>query len=233
MGNVVANDSGPNTVTDYTIVGDIIKSGSILGFVGLGDGDDKFNGGANPEKVLDDKGADIVNLGGGSDTYVATGAFGNDGIDTVRGSAGIDTYDASAATSDLLINLDSVTHSGQAANTASGTDISGTAKDMIFGFENARGGANHDFIFGSAAANQLDGNGSGDHLTGLGGSDTLFGGAGIDTLNGGAGKDLLVGGADLDSFEYSATTDSGITAATRDLILDFEDGIDIIDLTGC
>jgi hypothetical protein len=79
-------------VTDYAIVGDVIKSGSILGIVDLRFGDDIFNGGGKSERVLDGDGADIVNLGGGVDTYIATGNKGADGIDTGRGQVGIDTY---------------------------------------------------------------------------------------------------------------------------------------------
>jgi Ca2+-binding RTX toxin-like protein len=65
---------------------------------------------------------------------------------------------------------------------------------------------------------------------GFGGKDTLIGGAGADGLAGGAGADTLIGGPDADVFQFLATSDSGITAATRDLIADFQDGIDIIDL---
>jgi Ca2+-binding RTX toxin-like protein len=49
-------------------------------------------------------------------------------------------------------------------------------------------------------------------------------------LRGGAGKDTLIGGPGADVFQYFATSDSGITAGTRDLIADFEPGIDKIDL---
>jgi Peptidase M10 serralysin C terminal len=236
IGGDVIGGIGPDTVTDYAIVGDVIKSGSILGDIDLDAGDDKFTGGSKPERVLDDKGADFVALGGGSDTYIATGAIVLDGIDIVRGGLGIDTYDASGAIGTNQINLAGVEHLNPlslavvAANTASGTSISGTAKDTIFGFENARGGTSSDLIFGSEAANQLDGNGSFDNLFGFGGNDALFGGAGGDTLAGGAGRDFLQGGTEPDVFYYSATTDSGVTNATRDLILDFEDGIDRIDL---
>jgi hypothetical protein len=55
-----------------------------------------------------------------------------------------------------VINLNNVTNV-LAANTATGTDISGTVKDSIFGFENAKGGAGTDEIYGSAVANVLDG----------------------------------------------------------------------------
>jgi serralysin len=141
--NSVSGGSGSDTVTDFVIVGDVIKSGTITGFVSLGGGNDTFNGGANPETVLDGDGADIMSLGGGNDRYTATGNNGADGIDTVRGGAGIDTYDASAAISTVQINLDTVAHAGMglvAANTATGFEIAGIANDTIFGFENASGG---------------------------------------------------------------------------------------------
>jgi Ca2+-binding RTX toxin-like protein len=143
-------------------------------------------------------------------------------------SLSVDTYDASAATTGCSINLDSVGH-GVPANTAFGTDISGSAKDTITGFENANGGLGQDFIFGSAAGNTLKGNAGFDLLIGFGGKDTLDGGPGNDFLFGGAGKDQLTGGLDADTFAYNALSDSGITAATRDVIIDFQHG-DVIDL---
>jgi Ca2+-binding RTX toxin-like protein len=208
-GNVFGR-SGSDSVTNFAMVGDVMKSGTIDATIDLGTGNDKFTGGANPEILVDDDGADMVALGGGNDTYIATGgSFGADGIDTVRGGAGIDTYDASAATSNVFINLAAVPHdlgpfnpgSGPvAANTATGFDISGTAEDTITGFENAIGGAGGDIIYGTAASNVLSGNGGFDVLYGFGGDDTLNGGAGVDVLFGGAGKDQLTGGADQDPF---------------------------------
>ena len=49
-------------------------------------------------------------------------------------------------------------------------------------------------------------------------------------LAGGAGTDRLIGGAMSDIFSFTAASDSGVTAATRDTIEDFEDGVDLIDL---
>jgi Ca2+-binding RTX toxin-like protein len=237
-GDVFA-DAGADRVTDFAIVGDVMKSGTITGTVSLGDGNDTFTGGANPESVQDGNGADIVTLGGGNDTYIATGGSAGDGIDIVKGGAGADTYDAAGALAGLnRINLDTAAHdfvigafSGTvAANTATGADISGTAKDTIFGFENVNGSPNDDAIFGSAASNVLSGNNGHDFLSGLGGNDTLIGGTGNDDLFGGLGKDQLTGGPDADTFHYTALSESGITAATRDLIADFEQGSDHIDL---
>jgi hypothetical protein len=47
------------------------------------------------------------------------------------------------------------------------------------------------------------------------------------------GRDLLYGGGsdgDADLFAYNGVSQSGITGATRDVIADFEDGVDLIDL---
>jgi Ca2+-binding RTX toxin-like protein len=227
---------GDDKVTNFVMIGDVMKSGTITGTIYLGVGNDKFFGGNNAERVNDDDGADSYTFGGGNDIYIATGLSGADLNDIIRGGAGIDTYDASAA-NDVRINLDTVAHDLNgfvpvAANTAIGPAISGGfAKDSIFGFENANGGAGNDFIYGTAGANVLSGGAGVNNLLGFGGNDTLNGGAGLDGLNGGAGKDQLTGGAGQDSFVYTALSDSGITASARDLIADFEQGIDHIDLS--
>jgi Ca2+-binding RTX toxin-like protein len=58
----------------------------------------------------------------------------------------------------------------------------------------------------------------------------LTGGSGADVLIGGAGSDLLAGGAGNDLFVYQATSDSAVAA--RDLIKDFTQGADKINLSG-
>jgi Ca2+-binding RTX toxin-like protein len=238
VGNVVLGE-GNDTMTDFTIVGDVMKSGTITGTISLGEGNDTFTGGGNSETVKDDDGADIVKLGGGSDTYIATGSPGADGIDVVNGGAGVDTYDASLSSFDLSINLDSVAHDLTplipgtgltAANTATGFDISGATKDTITGLENAKAGTGNDSIYGTAAGNALSGGGGVDALFGFGGKDVLDGGTGSDFLFGGSGKDDLTGGSGTDFFEFTTLSDSGIAAATRDLIADFEQGSDKIDV---
>ncbi|MEZ5827275.1 MAG: M10 family metallopeptidase C-terminal domain-containing protein [Hyphomicrobiales bacterium] len=85
---------------------------------------------------------------------------------------------------------------------------------------------------GTLAANHLLGNSDANTLEGLGGDDTLDGAAGSDTLIGGIGKDLLIGGADNDRFQYDSVKDSLKGATKRDIITDFVQGDDIIDLSG-
>ena len=64
-----------------------------------------------------------------------------------------------------------------------------------------------------------------DVLTGAGGNDILSGGAGADILMDGAGQDSLTGGSGADEFVF-------VRDDTRDIITDFEPGVDRIDMTG-
>lgn len=73
----------------------------------------------------------------------------------------------------------------------------------------------------------------GETLTGGAGRDQLIGGLGSDRLEGGAGNDILVDGGGIDSLIGGAGADVFIFHAdgATDTILDFERGIDRIDLS--
>jgi Ca2+-binding RTX toxin-like protein len=77
---------------------------------------------------------------------------------------------------------------------------------------------------GSAADETLNGSALDDVLDGLGGSDTINAGAGDDRITDGAGRDHLYGGAGADIFQFVAD-------GTLDLIRDYQDGLDRIDLS--
>jgi Ca2+-binding RTX toxin-like protein len=117
----------------------------------------------------------------------------------------------------------------------------------------ARGGADH--LFGGAGGDILQGDarvmsdrarGGNDRLAGGAGSDQLYGDAetvaggavcGADRLSGGAGDDRLWGDADPTSGDLRQVTrgaDRFVFAqgSDRDLIGDFEDDQDVIDLRG-
>lgn len=97
-------------------------------------------------------------------------------------------------------------------------------------------------IIGDAGDNTLTGTANGDSFLGLGGIDVILasdgpdnvdggddadsaaGQGGSDTLNGGGGEDLLDGGTGADDFVFAIG--DGV-----DRILDFELGVDSIDLT--
>jgi hypothetical protein len=217
----------------------VSNTGAIFG-ADLGAGDDIYNGGARHDSVIDGAGSDIIKLGGSSDYYLATRTGGGtDGTDTVDGGSGEDTYDASSALGTVSINLDTVSHDMSpfdvagfvAANTANGTDADIGFTDKLKNFENAHGGEGNDFIYGSAGVNFLGGNDGFDVLYGFAGNDTLYGGEGGDLLYGGTGKDQLSGGKDNDTFRFASTADTGVTSASRDEIRDFENGLDLIDLS--
>jgi Ca2+-binding RTX toxin-like protein len=202
--------------TDFKKVGKVIKNGTLLHSMDLGDGVDHFFGGSHSETVQDGGGADSYKFGGGYDIYLAVKdlAAGADGADLVSGGKGKDTYDATSATFTVLVNLDTKAHGGLAVQSAQGANVGelGNA-DKVIGFENAIGGSAADALYGSGAAN------------------VLSGGAGTDELHGLGGRDILTGGANADTFFFAKLSDSGVVASTRDVITDFFASEDHIDLT--
>ncbi|WP_210529345.1 calcium-binding protein [Rubellimicrobium arenae] len=230
----VSLNGGADVFTNYATVDGVVVSGTVVGRIILGGGNDRFLGGATAETVQDGNGADSVALGGGNDIYVGQGAaIGGDGLDAISGGTGIDTYDASSAFYSATVNLDTVVHdlspyfpgsSRMDAGSAKGSTLAGAGADRISGFENAKGGSGADILYGSGGANVLEGNDGADHLLGYGGNDRLAGGAGLDNLTGGTGRDVLTGGAGADYFHFIGTGDSGTTSTTRDLVTDFAGG---------
>ena len=66
--------------------------------------------------------------------------------------------------------------------------------------------------------------------TGNGSSNILVGNDGANILKGNAGADFLTGGIGVDQFVYAVLVDSAVGVNGRDQILDFESGIDKINL---
>lgn len=102
-----------------------------------------------------------------------------------------------------------------------------------------------DIVLGMVGNDTLHGSGGRDHIVGGANSDSLYGGihadylyggTGADQLFGGEGRDVLTGGANADRFvflhsDYYGTP--GLPAAPHslsDTILDFQTGVDRIDL---
>ncbi|HEY8277671.1 MAG TPA: calcium-binding protein, partial [Methyloceanibacter sp.] len=227
--------AGDDHFTNFKKIGNKVVSGALLGFADLGDGNDTFLGARKKEAVIDGGGSDTYKLGGGGDTYIAKNG-GSDGNDIVSGGSGIDTFDVGGSVfNGVSINIDNKDHSfGMAfvpANTARGDDISGGINtDTITGFEHVGGGESNDIIFGNKAANVVFANSGADGVVGFGGNDYLIGGLGADFLIGGKGADRLDGQEDADTFAFVSVKDSTPAKAGRDVILDFEDALDIINL---
>jgi Ca2+-binding RTX toxin-like protein len=106
------------------------------------------------------------------------------------------------------------------------------ASDFIYsgtGARNIVGTSYGDTIFGSRYADTLNGGYGNDIVLGGIGSDRLLGSYGNDDLHGGAGRDLMTGGTGYDYFIFDAVSDS-LPGSSRDVITDFEEDIDTIDL---
>ena len=111
----------------------------------------------------------------------------------------------------------------------------------LAGIEDVVGSSFGNSITGNGVANTLDGGAGNDFLFGLAGDDTLIGGAGNDTLDGGSNDDLLfggsggdslTGGSGADTFLFTNISDMSLGDGPGDHIVDFERGIDRIDLSG-
>lgn len=93
------------------------------------------------------------------------------------------------------------------------------------------GGNGNDMMAGGNGRDILNGGNGTDGLNGGNGNDKLYGGSGRDLLIGGKGSDRAWGGDGVDVFRFVSETDSLPGARKRDKVMDFESGVDLIDLS--
>jgi Ca2+-binding RTX toxin-like protein len=98
-----------------------------------GTGDDAIYGGRGNDTIIGAAGNDTVDGGEGDDRIIAQAG---DGDDVYGGGSGNDTYDASGLGTQVVIDLE--------GGTASGEEI---GSDTIYGFENAYGGSGADIFY--------------------------------------------------------------------------------------
>lgn len=136
------------------------------------------------------------------DGTVSVDAGANRIFATIWDGGGTDTYDLSAYSSNLDIDLTPGNYSAFStaqkaflgnSNFADGNiynalQYQGDARSLI---ENAIGGTGNDMIAGNTAANNLSGGVGNDTLRGAAGNDWLTPGAGVDTIDGGSGVDTV------------------------------------------
>ena len=162
----------------------------------------------------------FFDLSADSDTYAVppdsltiapSGVRALDGNDAIVGSA----------IADLIYgNGDRDTLSGAAGN------------DLLFGGrdgDSLNGGSGNDFVAGNRGSDILQGGDGNDLLVGGRGGDLLFGGSGHDFLSGDLGLDGLIGGDGSDVFVLRG---DAVGPDDGDLILDYQTGIDRIQLSG-
>ena len=195
---------------------------------------ENIHGGASNDLLLGNAGANVIRGGYGADTI--HGRYGHDllqgnaGDDILNGGFGNDSLDGS-------VGVDWVTFMGETRAArldlaVTGSQATGHGVDVIRNIENIHGGAGNDHLLGNAGANLIRGGYGADTihgryghdlLQGNVGNDILAGGFGNDTLDGGVGNDRIRGGAGADTFVFRSGSD-------HDVILDFQDDIDTIQL---
>lgn len=175
-----------------------------------GSGADTMIGNEVDNVLRGNAGNDVIRAAAGND--LLDGGIGND---VLEGGTGNDTYILGEA-GDVVTEL-----------AGEGTDTVKSAIDYVLvdHVENlvltgaARNGT------GNGLDNVITGNALGNLLKGEAGNDVLIGGEGVDHLVGGAGADIFV--AEINSDKVSGK--DGLISL--DLILDFEKGVDKIDVS--
>ncbi|MCB1337502.1 MAG: hypothetical protein KDK10_08645 [Maritimibacter sp.] len=198
----------------------VTNSGTISGFYGV---------------QFTDDGNTLVNVGTVRTTEQHA-VFGGNGNDRVINLGRIEGYVSFGDGDDFLDSTQSA-HIGFVFGEA-GDDRLATGDGNNF----IRGGLGNDFLSGGRGRDFLDGEDDNDVIKGNRGSDYLRGGAGDDLIRGGGGDDNIrgeegadilfggmgddemVGGTEADVFVFDLKTG-------QDTINDFENGIDLIDLT--
>jgi Ca2+-binding RTX toxin-like protein len=216
--NLTLTGSSKINGTGNALANIITGNGGNNVLAGLGDGDTLVGGSGVDTATYAASAAGVTvslmtGLGSGGDAEGDTLAgienlFGSTGNDTLEGNGGNNVLAGGAGTDTV-----SYEHAlaGVTVNLATtNAQNTGAGSDRLSGFENAIG------------------SGFNDTLTGNTGNNVLTGLAGNDTLNGGAGADTMTGGLDNDSFVFKALADS--TTTTPDFIIDFESGLDQINL---
>lgn len=206
------------------------------------EGNNEMYGGGSEDVLSGGLGHDNL-LGGGGDDIL----YGGDGHDTLQGQAGADYMDGGEGSDIYIVDnvSDMVDDSGTGA-----TDVDEVYFTYIEDFNeytmpiaieklryNSFAG---DFVaYGNELDNVIQSGAGDDVLSGFGGNDELRGGSGDDVLYGDDGSDLLigqggadvfVGGSDADVFRIGYW-DSGV-GIDADTIDDFEQGADVIDISG-
>jgi predicted extracellular nuclease len=236
----------------YGETGDDVLQGNLGNDVLYGNqGNDTLDGGAGNDQLYGGQGDDTL-LGGIGDDVLE----GGKGINIVTGGDGIDVASYANASASVIVSLllqdqaqasggagtDTLSGIEQLLGSAFGDTLTGDAgantlfgaggNDTLnggFGLDTLVGGEGDDSLFGNQDADTLFAGLGNDTLFGGQGDDTLYGELGDDVLQGGLGADTLFGGAGADIFRYTQAADSTLTS--RDLIIDFETGVDRIDLT--
>jgi Ca2+-binding RTX toxin-like protein len=239
---------------------DTLEGGTGADTLEGGAGADSMTGGSGNDFYLVDNAGDSVvettnapsgaqpiqGIAGVTDTVLATIDYGLQALDLVENLAlahaaisgsgnALANELVGNAHSNLLVGMeggDSIL-GGLGNDTLQGNQGSDTVRGGL-GDDELRGGQDCDFVYsgqgndmvlGAFGADELRGGMGNDTISAGQGNDTVFGGAGDDFLQTRLGNDVATGGAGADKFWFNIAG-----AADADTILDFEAGVDKIQL---
>ncbi|ELS03813.1 hypothetical protein Xen7305DRAFT_00035370 [Xenococcus sp. PCC 7305] len=236
-GNDIISVQAANGITPFGIVG---------GTIFMGNGDDGVFAGQLGGNVQ-------IAMGNGNDYVEGFGSaslFGGNGLDSlglgIENETDLDSINivgrnAYFTLDDQLLRTNEfegfIFGNGQKYNINNLPFLGSNNEDSFKGretedFMNLRAGddiayglGGSDKILGQEGDDLLDGGSGNDTIEGGIGNDILRGGLGDDLLDGGLGHDVMTGGPGKDRFIISGQT------AERDVIADYEDGIDLLELT--
>jgi Ca2+-binding RTX toxin-like protein len=219
-------------------------------------GDNRLTGGGGFDTLIGRAGDDILDGGAGLDT--ASYAESSTGIAVDLGSAGPQSTGEGADTLIAIENATGSAFADTLMGTGERNILTGGAGDDLLvgrgGGDRLEGGDGSDtasyadattgvrvelehagawYSGGSdqlASIENVVGSSFADSLTGSSGTNALSGGAGNDVLAGLLGHDVLTGDAGADLFDFNALEDSPVGTDARDVITDFQLGLDDIDL---
>jgi Ca2+-binding RTX toxin-like protein len=193
----------------------MLSTGGTLDGNALGN---QLMGGVGADTLSGKDGNDGLQGGDGNDVL-----YGDAGVDTMTGGAGIDVYYVSE-TNDVVVESGSGGFDIVLSSVTFTLPSNVERLTLVFGPANGTGNGLANEIYGSDAANILDGLGGNDYLNGQPGADTLRGGDGNDLLDGGVDRDTLIGGAGNDVYDFWTGVDIVVESSGGgiDTILCFE-----------
>ena len=240
---VFAPGNGNDTITDFAHGEDRINLTEFSGISGfddltvtVGDGGVTIDLSAHGGGAIMLEGLGIADLDAGDFLFADGWEYGADTAETYRGADDVDTIDVLGGNDRIFgYGGDDQLRGGAGLDALFGgegddTIYGGDGRDIIFGDEDddtIHGDAGNDSISGG------DGDAGDDTVHGDEGNDTLYGGEDNDRLYGGEGSDELIGGSGDDTLTGGAGADTFVFTAGHgnDMIRDFTDGEDTIDLT--
>jgi Ca2+-binding RTX toxin-like protein len=239
---------------------DTLEGGTGSDTLEGGAGADSMAGGSGNDFYLVDDGGDLVvettntpsgaqpiqGIAGVTDTVLATIDYSLQALDLVENltlASGVASGTGNGLANEMLGNSldnslvglaggDSIL-GGIGNDTLQGNQGADTLRGAL-GNDELRGGQDNDFVYsgqgndmvlGAFGADELRGGPGNDTISAGQGNDTVFGGAGEDFLQTRLGNDVATGGAGADTFWFNIAG-----AADADTILDFEAGVDKIQL---